>query len=166
MVLLLVIFSFIISSISAYGLLNSSAVLADTVNGQSIDTPEIQSFLDRYSEVYKNVNFERVANSSTYKMLIGNEMDNVKGYELSGKNYIVHLLYCGKSSDSCIFRVNGVNTKRIYSPGTKDLTNEFDIDGEYKLTINSIEFDYCGDVGYCNLHYEAFDRVNVEVVRE
>src|SRR3989344_4878896 len=98
-------------------------------------------------------------------MLIGNEMDNIKGYELSGKNYIVHLLNCEKSSNSCIFRINGVNTRRLYSSEVKEdnLAKEFNIDGKYKLKINSVEFDYCGDIVYCNLQYEAFDRVNMIV---
>ena len=140
-------------------------LLADTVNGQSIDTPDAQSFLDRYSEVYEKVNFEPVVDSSAYQMLIGNEMDNIKGYELSGKNYIVHLLNCEKSSNSCIFRINGVNTRRLYSSEVKEdnLAKEFNIDGKYKLKINSVEFDYCGDIVYCNLQYEAFDRVNMIV---
>ncbi|MBS3112523.1 hypothetical protein J4418_00355, partial [Candidatus Woesearchaeota archaeon] len=130
-------------------------LLADTVNGQSIDTPDAQSFLDRYSEVYEKVNFEPVVDSSAYQMLIGNEMDNIKGYELSGKNYIVHLLNCEKSSNSCIFRINGVNTRRLYSSEVKEdnLAKEFNIDGKYKLKINSVEFDYCGDIVYCNLQY-------------
>lgn len=143
---------------------DNTSHLAQIINGKSIqDDYIVNTYLKNYN-YFKNVNFVKLTDSTQTLMTIGNQMDNIRGYELNGLNYSIHLVYCEKASNSCIFRINGINTHRLYSSNVlENVPKSFDIDGDYQLKIASMEFDYCGDVIYCNLHYEAFDRVEVNL---
>ena len=140
----------------------SNINLAEIVNGQSRNTNYINSYLRSHNN-FEGLEFRNVEQKVTSQMRIGNDINNLKGYKLNFKNYAIHLIYCEKTSNSCFFRINGIPTKRIYSTEIKseNIQKSFNIDDRYQLKINSINFDSCGELNYCDAGSEAFDLVNI-----
>ena len=65
------------------------------------------------------------------------------------------------------FRINGIPTKRIYSLDINDPDKQttFSINNDYSIQIKSITFDYCDRKKFCDIYYEAYEVVEVEVGR-
>lgn len=141
---------------------NNSLVLnelATEVNGQSIDTPYILSYLETYDN-FENIDFREVNEKTNNIMAVGNMQDNLKGYRLNSKNYAVHLIYCDKENQGCYFRINGVPTGKL---AVNNELSSFNINENYKLKLNSITFDFCDGARFCDTHFEAYDIVNISI---
>ena len=99
-------------------------------------------------------------------MLIGAKEDNIKGFEINGERFAVHLLYCDSYNRNCVFRVNGVPTGKISVKGTPGRKDSFALSPEYDLVIDSAQFNFCDNRRFCNLAFEAYDVVGVVVDRK
>lgn len=170
--LAIVIFIASVSFIAAAELTNTVAspknpLLADTVNNISTNTPYIKQYLELYND-FSDIKYEQVLPNSETRaiMTIGNQEDNIKGFEVNGKRYAVHLLLCDYNLQRCFFRINGVPTKALHASkfGQPETQAIFNLDNVYKIKVNSITFDYCDNRRFCNLHYEAYDIVNISVM--
>lgn len=172
--LILVILTVLVGVITTSGLNNTSAddvttkiPLANVVNNVSIQTPYIKQYLATYND-FSDVMYEKVLpNSVTHEVLtVGNHEDNIKGFEINGKRYAVHLLLCDYNLQRCFFRINGVPTGALHAfkEGQPEDSAAFNLDATYKIKINSITFDHCDNRRFCNLHYEAYDIVNISVM--
>ena len=99
----------------------------------------------------------------------GSTAENIKGFIINDKKYVIDLVLCDNEHLSCIFRVNGVPTGRITTKdrkfsffGPKE-PKSFDLNDRYKIEVNSIESDYCNNYRFCDMRHEAYDIVNVSV---
>ncbi|MBI2546699.1 hypothetical protein HYV81_05985 [Candidatus Woesearchaeota archaeon] len=132
------------------------------MNGQSIDTEYIREYLKTYkgfSELqYRNVGKGEIVRQT---LAVGNNEENIKGFEINGKRYVVHLIACDVNYGQCMFRINGLPTGGIKVHNRN--ASGFDLDNTYRVEIDSVTFDYCGTKRFCNLHYEAYDKVEVRV---
>ena len=136
--------------------------LATIINGKSIDTPYIRSYIILYNN-FSKVEFEKVENilEKPVIMKFGNYNKKFQGTTIDNKNYVIHLVGCDREQKTCNFRVNGILAKELSPYGT----DTFDLDDNYKIKINSIEFSYCDNRRFCDYDFQAYDRVEVEVVR-
>jgi len=128
-----------------------------------IDSPN--SYDVEYAEQYLNImknfsdfGFEAIEVAHT-TMKSRNLIDDIRAYKIADKNYAIHLLGCSASDFSCVFRINGVPTGILREGDT------FDLNDGYTLRITSITIDYCDEARFCDLIYEAYDLVEIEVVR-
>lgn len=141
--------------------------LATVINGQSIDDGYIRAYLGAYN-YFSDIPYEVVLEGAAGEavLAVGNQEDNIKGFEIEGKRYAIHLMACDYNLQRCSFRVNGVSTggKHADRFDQNEAVATFDLDDSYRIKINSITFDYCDNKRFCNLHYEAYDVVNVSVI--
>jgi len=115
---------------------------------------------------YSDLSYEFLGDTERYDFILkeGNVLDNIKGISLSNKKFAIDLLACAQNTNSCGFRINGVPTKRIYANNDPS-QNSFNLDPNYKLRLNSIIFDYCGHVRVCDIDFDAYDIINISIVR-
>lgn len=137
--------------------------LATEVNHQSINTPYIQNYLQTYNN-FADIPYEKVLPNSAVQARFtgGNQEDNIKGFEIANKRYAIHLIACDYNYQQCFFRINGVPTGALHASAQAQTT--FDLDDTYQIRVDGMQFDYCDNRRFCNLHYEAYDIVNVSVM--
>ena len=148
---------------------NYIGILAKVFNEDNLDFD--RQYRKEYLDWYKNfsdLSFDRIVASSNFIVTVGARNENVKGINVNDNNYVFHLMYCDSYNRYCIFKINGVPTKRLYS--FKDFTdtkvNSFDFDQVYRMKINSVEFDFCENRRFCHLGYEGYHVVNVSIERK
>ena len=127
-----------------------------------------QVYAAEYLDVYGNfsdINYKKVVDTTSERMLAGAKEDNIKGFEINGERFAVHLLYCDSYNENCVLRVNGVPTGKISVKGTPGRKDSFALAPEYDLKIGSAQFNFCDNRRFCNVAYEAYDRVDVVVDR-
>jgi len=143
-------------------ILSKNPKLATIVNNQSIDTEYIRDYLKVYNS-FSDILYQNIiaGNSAKVTLTVGNKENNIRGFEINGKRYVVHLIACDINYGQCMFRINGIPTG-----GIKVHNQEagFDLDNTYRVETDSVTFDYCGTKRFCNLHFEAYDIVNVTVM--
>lgn len=128
-------------------------------------------YVNKYFNMAKNfsdVLFEDLGTFSFYSttMKVGNVMDNTRSYRIGNEKFVIHLLGCDISNLACMFRINGVPTKRLYSSDKLLAKSSFSLNPDYELRISSIIFDYCGDARFCDLDFEAYHIVNISIIRK
>ncbi|MBW2974689.1 hypothetical protein KY366_03130 [Candidatus Woesearchaeota archaeon] len=146
-------------------------VLAEAINGKSINSPKVQQYIKWHND-FSSLEFEKIEQiKKTEKkisrpMLVGNSNHELKGFEIENKKYAFDLIACDRETDSCEFKVNGIRTGKIHL-NKDDGPIAFNIDENYKVKVNSIKYNICDpDVPICDKRYEAYDLVELEVVRE
>jgi hypothetical protein len=148
-------------------IVNETTQLATVINGRSIDTPYIQNYLRTYKN-FSNIKYEKIPFNSTTKLrlTVGAKEDNIKGFEIGSKRYAIHLIFCDHITKTCAFRINGVATGALAAINNlkANITSKFDLDENYALQIENIQFYYCDNRRFCNVHYEAYDIVNISVM--
>lgn len=136
---------------------------------ESVNTYDV-SYANQYLNMMKNfsdIDFEDLGTSETRSSTLKtrNIIDDVRGYEDNNNKYAIHLLGCKNSKRSCSFRVNGVPTGHLFDSQEKGDT-EFQIDQNHKIRIDSITIDFCDGAQYCDLYYDAYDVVNLSIIKE
>jgi len=136
------------------------------VNGQRIDTPETQNYL-KANNYFADINYDVLPlnGRKDYVLTTGNRQDNIRGIEIQGQKYAIDLVLCHWGTQTCAFKINGVNTPALhaYEKGITDNISSYDINNLYEIKVNSISFGQCDNRRFCNLHYEAYDVVNMTV---
>ena len=150
-------------------LTNVTNILAKVFNEDNLGFD--REFKLQYLNEYKNfsyLNFKKVVGREGFIFSVGAKNDNIKGFNINNKNFAIDLLTCSSYERYCAFRINGVPTKKLFS--IKDFGNirkkSFDLDENYTLKINSIEFDFCDNKRFCHLGYEGYHLVNVSIERK
>lgn len=143
--------------------------LAKVFNEDNLDFD--REFRLRYLNEHKNfsyIDFKRLTGRDEVVFSVGAKNDNIKGFNVNNKNFVIDLLGCNSYERYCIFRINGIPTKKLHS--IKDFRNtrknSFDLDELYIIKINSIEFDFCDNKRFCHLGYEGYHIVNVSIERK
>ncbi len=139
--------------------------LAGTVNGVSINSPYIKEYIQAFKN-FSEINHEKVTDKP-FVMTVGAKNKLVKGFEINNELYFIHLIYCDRYTDSCAFRVNGVPTNALYNSKVKDRQGKqlfFNLNKEYRMIIESIQFDYCDNRRFCDLYFDTYDVVDVKLV--
>jgi len=115
---------------------------------------------------YANIKFKNVVPNQHLTLKVGAKRDNIKGIKFDDQNFVIDLLTCNSYRRTCAFRINGVPTKRLYpfNEFQDNRKHSFDLNQNYKLKINSVQFDYCDGRRFCHLGYEGYHVVTVEVV--
>lgn len=170
LIVALAIASLLVFSVNELSSSGQDAVLnnlASIVNGRSINAPETKAYLEA-NNYFTYINYDALVPNSRmdYVLSVGNRNDKIRGIEISGKRYVVDLIFCHWGTQTCAFKVNGVNTGGLhaFTLGLTDNTSSFNIDTNHRIMVNSITFDYCDNARFCNLHYEAYDIVNLTVM--
>ena len=88
-----------------------------------------------------------------------NVVDDLRGYEIGGKRYAIHLLACFPSDFSCAFRINGIPTRKLREG------DSFALNDGYILKINKITIDECDGRRFCDIVYDSYDTVDIEVIK-
>ena len=144
--------------------LESKKVLAKLYNQDSGSFDK--EYSKQYLAVYKNfsdIEYKAIDADDLTIMKVGARKDNIKGFDIEGDRFAVHLIHCDRRSQSCAFRINGVPTGKLYTKNTLSKQTEFSLTKDYSLKIDSIKFDFCDGRRFCNLFHEAYDVVDVEV---
>jgi len=117
---------------------------------------------------FSNLNFKNVVDRDVTAFTVGARNDNVKGFNVNNKNFAIDLIDCDSWERYCAFRINGVPTKKLFSFSEfgGNRKNSFDLDGNYILKINSIEFDFCDNRRFCHLGYEGYHVVDVSIEKK
>ena len=143
--------------------------LAKVFNEDNLDFDrEIRAhYLDEHKN-FSDLNFKKITDRDESIFMVGAKNDNIKGFNVNKKNFALHLMYCDSYNRYCIFKINGIPTKRLFSfkefEDTK--TNSFDLDESYKMKINFVEFDFCDNRRFCHLGYEGYHVVNISIERK
>ena len=131
-----------------------------------------QTYIQEYVLDYSNlteVNYINVSGSEnevlTTLNIGGIYIDQFAGYKINDLKYGIHLLICEHQTNSCAFRINGVPTGRIYNASVTGQSNYFNINQEVKLVINNLKINECGNQFFCDVPFEAYDKVNISLVR-
>ncbi len=147
----------------------TNIVLAETINGDAIDDPYIESYLQQRNN-FESIPFDSFGeqNEINYAMRAGNVLEDIRGITDGEKGYVVHLIDCYEEKQACAFRINGVPTGWIVSQEKKSWLQKstFKINKQLKLKVNSIKFDFCDNKRFCNRFYEAYDLVKISLRRE
>ena len=138
--------------------------LAEIEFGYDYNVEMKENFLE-WNKNYSEIRFEEINSSSNQILIVGNKMDNIKGYKINGKGYAIELLACNRERNSCSFRINGIPTKRIYQEDMNEEPTSFNLGNGFELSIESIEFDKC-DFKICDLFYDGYDAVEIEVLKK
>lgn len=133
-------------------------LFAEEIDGKSAKTKEINEYF-KLQNNFSNIEYKTVNKKQTEFLKVGAKNDNKKGYIMGDKIFAVHLVTCEKATKTCSFRINGVRTGKL-SPDTK---SEFNLNENHTLTIKNIKFNYCDGKRFCNMRYEAYDKVEVEI---
>ena len=92
--------------------------------------------------------------------------EDKKGYRFNKKLYAIHLIACDTNTKSCAFRINGIPTGKLNPENHKEIKNpktEFSLDETHSITIKNIQWNYCDNRRFCDYHYEAYNKVEVEI---
>jgi hypothetical protein len=148
--------------------INITPRLAAMVGGKTTDTPYIRDYLEVYRN-FSEINYDKLAFNSTLqvKMTIGAKEDNIKGFEAGEKLYAAHLIICNHNERTCSFRLNGIATGPISAANDINAKSPSKISlyENTTLQVEEVIWDYCDGRRFCNMYYEAYDIVNVTVVR-
>lgn len=125
--------------------------------------------LDDYAAGYleRNNNFDDLEyvvvqeDKHPVRLMIGNRQDDLKGLLVNDKRFVVQLMACDWMDHVCGFRINGVPTGAMKA--NEGAASEFLLDQDYKLVLRDAQFDFCDNRRFCNLHFEAYDIVDVEI---
>ncbi len=130
-----------------------------------------ENYRDEYMQVFNDfsdISYKRIrtGESASKVMKIGAKKDNIAGYQIGDKRYVIHLIDCDREANSCAFRVNGVPTKDIYNSKVEDSSKKksFKLDSNHEIVIKSIQFNFCDNRRYCDVPFDAYHLVEVEVV--
>ena len=159
--------SLIVENLSLGILIQEKIGLAKLFNQDSMqfDKEYAEKYLSLFQN-FSNIEYKGVVKDTATIMTVGAKQDNIKGFDVKGDKFSVHLIYCDRNSKSCAFRINGVPTGKLHIKNTQDKQNEFQLNKDYVLKINSIKFDYCDNRRFCNVAYEAYDVVDMEIERK
>ncbi len=140
--------------------------LATIVGGKSIDDDSYTREYLRLRGFFGNLPLETVDKDNGAVFNAGNVPEDIKGFVINDKIYAIHLILCTEEHNSCYFRVNGVPTGQITTKDSdvNDAAKSFTLEEEYRLEVNSIQFNYCGTYRFCDMRHEAHDVVNVSIV--
>lgn len=112
-----------------------------------------KKYMKRYNN-FSDINFVDIQNKTNF--ILKNRMGNIplKGLTIGKKKYAIHVTYCSLGKGACAFRINGIPIKYLYDP-KRGNPSTFDLEDNYRLKINSIEFDHClcspCDPGLCGI---------------
>lgn len=110
---------------------------------------------------FESVSFEPVEAVAEQPFIMkGGLVREFKGIIINNEKYAVHLVYCNREDNGCIFRINGVMTENIKPQ------EDFPISSEYSIKINSIDFYYCNEQRFCDYYFEAYHKVELLLERE
>ena len=145
---------------------NKTAPLAKIFNEDNLefDKEYKKKYLD-LNKNFSNLNFKKIAEKEDIVMTVGARINNIKGLEINNKNFAIDLITCNSYERYCAFRINGVPTKKLFSFeefGTAKKTS-FDLDANYIIKINSVNFDFCDNRRFCHLGYEGYHKVDVSI---
>ncbi|MBI2549203.1 hypothetical protein HYW21_07685 [Candidatus Woesearchaeota archaeon] len=145
---------------------SSQLPFATTVHNQTIHTPSIQEYFT-VRQNFTNVTYKKFDLYDKTSMKIGARLDTKRGYIINNQKYVIDLLYCDRNTKACFFRINGVPTKRLYDPKYSNASKPsfFTMNDNVSLQIASITFNFCDHRRFCNMPFEAYDIVQVEVKR-
>ena len=170
-------FSLLVSAITINNTIGDTAPSITTnINRKlaKIHNEELLDFDKQYKENYlkernnfSDLPFKNVTLKENARFLVGNRNDNIKGFEVNNNKFAIDLLGCNSYSKYCTFRVNGMPTKHLYSlKDFPDRKTSFDLDGQYVIKIENIDFDYCDNRRFCSFAYEAYHVVDVSIKRK
>jgi len=170
----LMLFLLVISSLFILGSIivlseNKLLIFAKLYNQDnlSFDRTYAEKYLNTYNS-FSNIEYKLIVNEesvSTVMKIGSRKEDNIKGFDINGDKFAMHLIYCNRDTKSCALRINGVPTGKLYQKDILDKQNEFQLNEDYILKINSIEFDFCDHRRFCNVAHEAYDVVDVKIER-
>ncbi|MBI2659314.1 hypothetical protein HYX05_04430 [Candidatus Woesearchaeota archaeon] len=137
-----------------------NAQLAKVYNEDNLDFD--REYRDGYLKdrnYFSNLDYAKVSGGYKMTMKVGGPYYNdYKGINLNNlKKYAFDLISCNSYERYCTFRINGIPTKKMYT----DLT--FQLDEQYSMKINHIEFDFCDNRAFCHLGYEAYHIVDISI---
>ncbi|MBI2548945.1 hypothetical protein HYW21_06355 [Candidatus Woesearchaeota archaeon] len=176
--LLLIVVSVLLDSILFTTALDTSSILtpfspdpsqlpfATTIHNQTMHTPSIREYF-RVHQNFTNMMYKKFDSYDKTSMKIGARLDTQRGYIIDKEKYVIDLLYCDRNTKACFFRINGVSTKRLYDPKQSNASKPsvFVLNEDVSLQIASITFNFCDHRRFCNMPFEAYDIVQVEVKR-
>ncbi|MBI2549432.1 hypothetical protein HYW21_08870 [Candidatus Woesearchaeota archaeon] len=144
----------------------SQLPFARTIHNQTIHTPSIQEYF-RVHQNFTNLTYKEFDSYDKTSMKIGARLDTQRGYIIDKEKYVIDLLYCDRNTKACFFRINGVPTKRLYDPRQSNASKPsvFTLNEDVSLQVASITFNFCDHRRFCNMPFEAYDIVQVEVKR-
>ncbi len=142
-------------------------VLADVIDGKSIINPETQEYIRWYNN-FSSLHFEEIGNKTEISTAIevGNFDHELKGFTIDNKMYAIELVSCDEKTKGCGFKINGIDTGKIYVSDEDRIPQSFNLNANYNIIINSITFNYCDNKRFCDTHFEAYDLVDVEVIKK
>ncbi len=144
---------------------SNKSFLAKVYNQDILDFDrELQlKYLEKNNN-FTNLEFRKIEGNANYHLKVGPKPDKIRGISIDSKNYVIDLLYCEMSGRYCTFRINGVPAKQLSTfEDSKGKKSTFDINENYSLKVNSIEFGYCGNKRFCHIGYEGYDLVGVSI---
>ncbi len=163
-VFFLLVFSVVVIALNVTGVdgvNNLKSDLAAIVGGKNIFS---DSYTVKYLDHHRNlsdVEFKEVSDEgSSASLKKGNAEGKIEGFVLDGKKYAVHLVGCDHEGDTCNIRVNGMLVKDIPA----DQETIIPLAGDHKIVVKKIELDYCDEREVCDYMFQAYDRVDVEVL--
>ena len=154
-----------LAAISGWATMSQKSSLRRAQELAALNNRELDDYAAGYLE--RNNNFadlEYVAvleDKHPVRMMIGNRQDDLKGLLVNDKRFAVQLMACDWQDRVCAFRINGVATGAMKTSDAA--TSEFILDSDYKLKLKEVQFDFCDHRRFCNLHFEAYDIVDVEI---
>ena len=151
------------------GISNGTFDLAEVFNEDGLDFDrKLKNKYLRENNNFSHIKFKKISNKENFKLKAGAKQDKIRGISVNNKNFAVDLLYCEQSGRYCAFRINGVPAAKLHSfkEFGESKENSFDMDGDYALKVNSIEFDRCDNKRFCHFGYEGYNIVNVSVERK
>ena len=130
--------------------------LARFINDKPIDDdPYVSGYLEKMNN-FQDISFEPIENVLDKSFIMkGGIVREFKGVVINGERYMLHLLYCDREHNGCIFRINGLLTDTL---GAQDF---FQITSNYKLKIASIDFYFCDNKRFCDYDYESYHKVEL-----
>lgn len=75
----------------------------------------------------------------------------IKTYTIDGNEYTFRLVGCDIEQNKCSTIINDKTT------GPLSISDTYDLNDNYYFKIDSITFDFCGDVQFCDLDFRAYD---------
>ena len=127
-----------------------------------------RDYLYEYLEDRKNfsdLDFKNITVNDKLTLKYGAVLEPLSGIKINDENFAIEVMGCNSYERYCTFRINGVPTKKLYSleefQGSRK--PDFDLDDDYKLTIENIVFDYCDGQRFCSLGYESYNIIDVKI---
>lgn len=146
---------------SAQGL---SYPLAEMINGRPINSLEVQNYINWHKN-FSSLQFKDITDESgvSVDMKVGNFNHRFEGFIIDSREYAFELVACDERTKGCSFKINGIDTEKIYSSETNKTPKTFSLNDDYEIKINSIVFNFCDHKRFCDAHFEAYDLVDVEI---